>query len=82
MSRPQHHTYALAGRQDPELSPDVVPGILLVFFYNVYASIDLGFTMVYIAPYIAERIGLKPEPNQTSWDVSATSANLETPDKR
>ena len=39
-SRSQYHAHALAGRQDPELSPDSVPGISLVFFYNVYASTD------------------------------------------
>ncbi|XP_059315576.1 uncharacterized protein LOC132066244 [Lycium ferocissimum] len=64
-SGPQHHTYVLARRQDLESSPDIVPGILLAFFYNVYASIDSVSTSSYIAPYIVERIGLKPELNQT-----------------
>ncbi|XP_060192697.1 uncharacterized protein LOC132622171 [Lycium barbarum] len=60
-SGPQHHIYALAGRQDLEFSPDVVTGILSIFSHDVYALIDPGSTLSYVTPYIAGRLKAKPE---------------------
>ena len=40
----------------------MVTGILSVFSHDAYALIDPGSTLSYITPYVANRIGVKPEP--------------------
>ncbi|XP_070017574.1 uncharacterized protein [Nicotiana sylvestris] len=57
----QNRTYALVGRQDFESSSDVVTGILSVFSYDVYALIDLGSTLLYVTPFVANKFGFEPE---------------------
>ena len=48
----QHHIHALAERQDPESSPDIVPGILLVSSYDMCASIDSDPMLSCITPVV------------------------------
>uniref|UniRef100_M1D8D1 Gag-pol polyprotein n=1 Tax=Solanum tuberosum TaxID=4113 RepID=M1D8D1_SOLTU len=52
----QNRTYSLAGWQVSESSPDVVTGALIVCFHYVYALIDLGSTLSYVAPFIAGKL--------------------------
>ncbi|XP_070007500.1 uncharacterized protein [Nicotiana sylvestris] len=49
------------GQQDLESSPDIVTGILSVFSYNVYVLIDLGSTLSYVTPFVANKFGVEPE---------------------
>ncbi|XP_060198164.1 uncharacterized protein LOC132627085 isoform X1 [Lycium barbarum] len=60
-SGPSIRIYALASRQDQEASPNVVTGTLLVFSRSVYALIDPGSTLSYIAPLVANEIGIESE---------------------
>ena len=56
----QNRIYAIADRQNSEASPDVVTGILSIFSHNVYALIDLGSTLSYVTPLIAEKFERTP----------------------
>ncbi|XP_070032258.1 uncharacterized protein [Nicotiana tomentosiformis] len=60
-SSTQNRTYALAGRQDLKSSLDVVIGILSVYSYDVYALIDLGSTLSYVTPFVANKFGVEPD---------------------
>ncbi|XP_060197284.1 uncharacterized protein LOC132626435 [Lycium barbarum] len=60
-SGPSNRIYALASRQDQAASPNVVTGILSIFSRDVYALIDPGSTLSYIYPFVASKIGIKPE---------------------
>ncbi|XP_075076929.1 uncharacterized protein LOC142163527 [Nicotiana tabacum] len=66
----QNRIYALSSRQDLELSPDVVTGILSVFSIDMYALIDPGSTLSYISPLVASKWDREPELLQKSFEVS------------
>ena len=57
----QNHTYALVDRQNLEVSPDEVTGIISVFSHNVYALINLDPTLSYVSPLIAAKFERTPE---------------------
>ncbi|XP_070011776.1 uncharacterized protein [Nicotiana sylvestris] len=66
----QNRIYALSSRQDLESSPDVVTGILSIFFIDMYALIDLGSTLLYISPFIASKWDKERELLHKSFEVS------------
>ena len=45
--------YALRSKGEQERSPDVVTGMLQVFFIDVYALLDLGATLSLVTPLVA-----------------------------
>ena len=53
--------YALTNRQDQEVSPNVITGILSLFSRSVYALIDPDSTLSFISPVVASRIGIVSE---------------------
>uniref|UniRef100_A0A1U7YNC0 Uncharacterized protein LOC104248850 n=1 Tax=Nicotiana sylvestris TaxID=4096 RepID=A0A1U7YNC0_NICSY len=66
----QNRTYALSSRRDLESSQDVVIGILSVFSIDMYALINLGFTLSYISPFVASKWEREPELLHKSFEVS------------
>ncbi|XP_070028966.1 uncharacterized protein [Nicotiana sylvestris] len=66
----RNRLYALADRQDTEARGDVVTGMLTIFTFDVYALIDSGSTLSYVAPYIAKKFGIEPEKLCESFKVS------------
>ncbi|KAF3663690.1 hypothetical protein FXO38_10525 [Capsicum annuum] len=51
---------------DTEALPDVVMGMLQIFYCNMYAFLDSGYTLSYMTPYVAVTFAFKleiiPEP--------------------
>lgn len=61
MSVGLNYIYALAGRKDAEVSPDVVTGTLGIFQDNVCALIDLGSSLSYVTPFVTKKFGIELE---------------------
>ncbi|XP_070036634.1 uncharacterized protein [Nicotiana tomentosiformis] len=60
----------MSGRQNVEASPDIVIGILTVHTRDVYALIDPGSTLSYVAPYVAMEFRIEPEHLPELFSVS------------
>ncbi|XP_070046844.1 uncharacterized protein [Nicotiana tomentosiformis] len=57
----QNRSYALAGRQDQESSPDVVTSMLTICSLNAYTLIEPGSTLLCITPFVTGKFGIVPE---------------------
>ncbi|XP_070034817.1 uncharacterized protein [Nicotiana tomentosiformis] len=63
-------SYALAGRQDQESSPDVVTGMLTIYSHDAYALIDPGSTLLCITPFITAKFDIVPKILSDPFTVS------------
>ena len=48
-----NHLYDLNNREEQEISPDVVTGMIKVFTFYDYASLDQGESLSFLTPYVA-----------------------------
>ncbi|XP_059315770.1 uncharacterized protein LOC132066481 [Lycium ferocissimum] len=62
--------YALGAQQDAEGRTDVVTSTITIFSYDVFALMDLGSTLSYVTPFIAKKLGVKPELLSKLFEVS------------
>ena len=53
--------YALHSRGEQETSPDVVTGMLKVFFLDVHVLLDVGATLSFITPLVAKKFEIFPD---------------------
>lgn len=74
-----HHTaagsypnrlYTLTNRQEAEVSPDIVTGMLQIFSHNVFVLLDPGSTLSYVTPYVAVSFWFEPEVITEPFSVS------------
>ena len=65
-----NHLYAMVNRQDQENSLDVVTGMLRVFSFDCYALLDLGATLSFVTPYVANQFEILPECLLEPFDVA------------
>lgn len=56
----KNHFYAHKSRGDQESSLDVVTGMLKLFSFDVYALLDLGATLSFVAPLVALKFEILP----------------------
>ncbi|XP_070039400.1 uncharacterized protein [Nicotiana tomentosiformis] len=66
----QKRSYALAGRQDHESSPDVMTGMLTICSHDAYTLIDPGSTLSCITPFVVGKFGIVPEILSDPFEVS------------
>ena len=52
--------HALRSRGEKKTSPNVVNGMLKIFTLDVYALLDLGFTLSFITPLVAKKLIFYP----------------------
>ncbi|XP_049397357.1 uncharacterized protein LOC125861527 [Solanum stenotomum] len=57
----QNRFYALQTKGNQEGSPDVVTGMLKVFYFDVYALVDPGATLSFVNPLVATRFDMLPD---------------------
>ncbi|XP_070036683.1 uncharacterized protein [Nicotiana tomentosiformis] len=62
--------YVMWRHWDSEASLDVITGILIVQSHDVYALIDLSYTLSYVTPYVAMEFGIEPEQLHESFSIS------------
>ncbi|KAF3676518.1 putative zinc finger CCCH domain-containing protein 19-like isoform X2 [Capsicum annuum] len=66
----QKRFYAIPPRQEQEDSPDVVTGMLRVFYFNVYVLMDLGSSLSYVTPWVDVNFEINAEKILESFLVS------------
>ena len=52
--------YSLCSRVEQDSSPDVVTGMLHVFYIDIYDLLDSGATISFVTPYIARKFDIFP----------------------
>ena len=57
----KNHFYALRSRGEQETSPDVVIGMLKVFYVDVYALIEPNTTLSFVTPLVAKNFDILPD---------------------
>ena len=57
----RNRSYALKARGEQENSPDVVTGMLQVFFVNFYALLDPGASLYFVIPLVARKFDVLPD---------------------
>ncbi|XP_069150301.1 uncharacterized protein [Solanum lycopersicum] len=62
--------YALRSRDEQEISPDVVNGVLQVFTICVYDLLDLGATLSFVTALVAKEIDILPDILNEPFSVS------------
>ena len=50
--------YAITSRQNQENSPFVVTSMIEVFTFDIYALLDLGASLSFVTPYVANQFGI------------------------
>ena len=70
-----NHLYALHNRQEQKNSADIVPGMIRVFEFSVYAILDRGASLYFVMLYVSINFEIIPKQLSEPFSVSTLLVN-------